>query len=149
MDKQDINTTQVPRRQVTVRSRAGATARIIQNIQLKFSSLFIEQPTLIYVRQGRKIIEWQEGSCVAESGQAVVIGGVSLDITNCLDIFPCYDAIWISWDNSLIEEFNTSQQLLPEEPVLVCSITALQSGFRKAINALLDGEQIPLDIARL
>ncbi|WP_277760833.1 AraC family transcriptional regulator [Pseudomonas sp. A34-9] len=136
---------------IAIRQGVGITARIVQQQELEFKRLFVEQPVLIVVEQGIKALRWSSGECLIRSGEAIAIaGGQSVDISNRLPEDGSYCARWLVWDSTLIAAYS---QMHPQQTVIrhampiTYSSAEFSTAYQRALQAVEDAT-IPLDIAR-
>lgn len=139
-------------RAILVRPGVGITAGIIQRGDLRFSHVAVDQPTLIVVRRGEKILHASHGEWTVRAGEAIAItGGETFHITNRLSSEGYYDARWLVWDPSLIEAFAAGAQPFasPTAAIPLGPIdTALMATFDRALEAIGDVQGMPQDVAR-
>jgi len=136
---------------IAQRSGVGFGACIRQQQALEFKRLFIDQPILIVVEHGVKILRWQNGEYIIHAGEAIAIaGGQSVDFSNFVAADGAYRADWLVWDAALIAEHAARH---PEQPVIRSALPIVQpppefgAAFRSALQAV-ENTDIPLEIAR-
>lgn len=138
---------------ITVRPGVGITAGILQQQELEFKRLFVEQPVLIVVERGIKAVRWSGGEYLIRSGEAIAIaGGQSVDITNRLAKDGSYRARWLVWDSTLIAAYADAhadaQQTVIHHAMPIPRISAeFATSYQRALQAIEDNS-IPQDIAR-
>lgn len=136
---------------ITHRPGVGTTATILQQQELEFKRLYIDQPVLIVVERGVKSVRWKNGEYIIRSGEAIAIaGGQSVDITNRLAEDGTYRAHWLVFDSALIVDHT---QRHGEQPVIhhalpICQAEAgFGNAFQRGLQAVTE-ESIPIGIAR-
>ena len=139
-------------RTIISRDGVGVSAGIIQQQELEFRQVVVEQPVLILVHKGSKLLRWKGGECIVDSGQAVAIaGGRTFDITNRIADDGSYEAAWLVWDAALIQEYaaRRSGQHQAGDVMPIGQVEpAFQSAYDSAVAALGDAENTPLEVAR-
>ncbi|WP_426308317.1 helix-turn-helix transcriptional regulator [Acidovorax facilis] len=136
---------------IFIRPGVGISADILQQQELEFKRLFVEQSVLIYVQQGIKVLRWEGGEYIIRAGEAIAVaGGQSVDITNRLAEDGGYRAHWLVCDKGLVDSYAEAH---PQQPAIVGALPIQQRSpeFRVALeHALLAvrDETIPADIAR-
>lgn len=136
---------------ITARQGVGSSAGILQQQELVFKRLFIEQPVLIVVERGIKALRWAGGEYLIRAGEAIAIaGGQSVDITNRLAEDGSYRAHWLVWDSELIAAYAEAQ---PRQAVIAHALPITHgspeftTAYHRALQAIEDAG-IPIDIAR-
>lgn len=136
---------------ITVRPGVGITAGILQQQELEFKRLFVEQPVLIVVERGIKAVRWSGGEYLIRSGEAIAIaGGQSVDITNRLAKDGSYRARWLVWDSTLIAAYadaHPQQTVIRHAMPIPRTSAEFATAYQRALQAIEDNS-IPLDIAR-
>lgn len=112
-------------RKIEQRSGIGATGHVIQRRDLLLARLVIDQPVLIVVRRGRKVLAKDGAETTLGPGDAVAItGGTVYDVINRPDAEGVYEACWLSMAPSLIDRFAATSSTpaiadhlaLPQQP---------------------------------
>lgn len=133
------------------RSGVGFGAGIRQQQELEFKRLFVDQPVLIVVERGTKVLRWQNGEYVIRAGDAIAIaGGQSVDITNSVAADGAYRADWLVWDAALIAEHaarHSGQPVIRNALPIVRPPPEFGAAFRSAQQAV-ENADIPQEIAR-
>lgn len=136
---------------ITTRQGVGSSAGVLQQQELEFKRLFIEQPVLIVVERGIKALRWEGGEYLIRSGEAIAIaGGQSVDITNRLAEDGGYRAHWLVWDSELIAAYAEAQ---PRQAVIAHALpiapgsAEFATAYHRALQAIED-MAIPIEIAR-
>jgi AraC-like DNA-binding protein len=133
------------------RPSVGTTATVLQQQELEFKRLYIDQPVLIVVERGVKSLRWKTGECTIRSGEAVAIaGGQSVDITNRPADDGSYRAHWLVWDAALIAAY-ADQHL--QQPVILHALPICmpEPGFAEAFLRAVESVEdalIPEEISR-
>lgn len=138
-------------RTIVARPGVGVSAHIVQNQELNFVRLVLEQPTFIWVRRGVKTLTTQQGVYTIHAGQAVAIaGGQTCDISNQPAATGGYEASWITWEPSLLQGYHPGKHSTPicSALVLVQPALAVEQAYERAAEAIRDQATLPLEIAR-
>jgi len=135
-------------RSIWAKPGVGAAGRIVQRSDSVVHRISIDEPTLILVEEGRKTIRWASGEKAAIRGEALSIqAGQTVDIINELGPTGNYRARWISWNQDLIRERDSTD--LRSDPVVqhteLCA--SFHSSFLQAFEALNDRVQLPTSVA--
>lgn len=137
--------------QIFVRPGIGIAADILQQRELEFKRLFIEQSVLIYVDAGIKSVRWEGGEFIIRAGEAIALaGGQSVDITNRLARDGSYRAHWLVCDSVAIDQY---AELNPNQPVIARALPIAQShaefgvALQRAVQAV-KSDEIPDEIAK-
>ncbi len=92
-------------RSLHVRPGVGMSASIVQKQALRFSRIFVDQPTLIVLRYGRKVLQSDGKEWSLGDGEAIVLaGGQTFDFSNRPAVHGAYEAQWLIWDPTLIQK---------------------------------------------
>lgn len=130
---------------IALRPGIAVSGSIVQRQPLLFRSLWIDQPTLVMVQSGYKILRGEAGTFRVEAGEAVALaGGQAFDVTNCLGDAPSYRARWLAWDRRLLEQWRGAAQ--GGRPQSVVALGAAAPAFAEAFTALtgsLDDPALP------
>ena len=79
---------------------------LIQRHKLKLNKSYFTQPTVIWVRRGRKILRWMNGEKIIQAGEMVMLAeNQQFDVINEPDKQGVYQADWLSINNAVIERF--------------------------------------------
>lgn len=103
------NSSTCPHNTIFSKHGVGHIARVRQGAELKFAQITMNTPMLVWVQRGSKLIQWVKGknvlhSTVVNAGQVVAIAaGSVLDVTNRIPGQGVYEALCLSWDQSLID----------------------------------------------
>ena len=136
---------------IVARPGVGVTAGVLQQQDLEFKRLFIENPVLIFVERGIKALRWPGGEYLIRAGQAIALaGGQSVDITNRPEDDGSYRAHWLVWDDALLAahadahpHLTVIRHALPITP----ASEEFACAFRRATQAVED-DGLPAAIAR-
>jgi len=135
---------------IIARPGVGISASILQQQELEFKRLFVEQPVLIVVEQGIKALRWSNGEYIIHAGEAIAVaGGQSVDVTNRLGDDGCYRAHWLVWDSTVVV---AHADRYPRQPVIRHALPIVQppvefgAAVHRALQAV-ESADIPLDIA--
>lgn len=133
------------------RAGVGTTAGVLQKQALEFKRVLIEQPILIVVEHGSKLLRQPAGEVLIRAGEAVAIAaGQTVDLVNQPAADGHYRALWLIWDGGLIAEHALTHA---EQPAIRGLLRlsgrddAWLAAFRRAVEAVGD-TALPLDIAR-
>lgn len=136
---------------ITNRPGVGTAGIVLQQGNLEFKRLYIENPVLIYVERGSKTVRWPGGEYLIRPGEAVAVaGGQSLDITNRLAPDGSYRAHWLVWDETLIEstaESNAHLAVIQYAHPITRDTASFAASLQRAIEAVEDNT-VPTLIAR-
>jgi len=136
---------------ITHRPGVGTSATILQQQELEFKRLYIDQPVLIVVESGVKSLRWKNGEYIIRSGEAIAIaGGQSVDITNRLAEDGSYRAHWLVWDDKLIAahaERHVSQTVIRHALPICMPEADFSEAFLRAVQGIED-TRIPDEISR-
>lgn len=133
--------------QPTITRRAGIalSGSIVQRQPLRFRRLWIDQPLLLFVESGHKILHGEAGSFRVDAGEAIALaGGQAFDVSNCLGAAPSYRASWLAWERGLLEQWPVPAARHRAQPVLRLGKPA--PAFAEAFAALtgvLDDPALP------
>jgi AraC-like DNA-binding protein len=136
---------------IFVRPGVGIAADILQQRELEFKRLFIEQSVLIYVEAGIKSVRWEGGEFIIRAGEAIALaGGQSVDITNRLAPDGSYRAHWLVCDSETIDRY---AELNPGQAVIARALPIAESrgefglALQRAMQAV-KSDEIPDAIAK-
>lgn len=128
----------------------GSVGVILQQQELEFKRLFIENPLLIYVEHGAKRVRWSGGEYLIRAGEAIALaGGQSLDITNRLAEDGSYRAYWLVWDDALIvaqAHAHPELAIIRHAQPMTFETQEFREALQRAMQAVED-ERIPSSIA--
>lgn len=128
----------------------GAAGAILQQQELEFKRLFIENPVLIYVERGIKTVRWSGGEYLIRAGDAIAVaGGQSLDVTNKLAEDGSYRAYWLVWDDALIAaqaDNHSELAIIRHAQPMIAGTQDFREALKRAIQAVED-DRIPISIA--
>ncbi len=137
--------------QIFVRHGVGISADILQQQELEFKHLFIEQSVLIYVQTGIKAVRWDGGEFILRAGEAIALaGGQSVDITNRLAQDGSYRAHWLVCDSRLIDRYaesNPDQLVISRALPIAPHSEEFGLALQRALQAVRDND-IPDEIAK-
>lgn len=135
---------------ITIRPSVGATGIVLQQQELEFKRLFIENPLLIFVERGIKSIRWRGGEYLIRAGEAIAVaGGQSLDVTNGPAGDGSYRACWLAWDSASIDAHASAHPglaIIRHAQPLTAGTDEFRDALRRAAQAVED-ESIPRSIA--
>ncbi|RRH81202.1 AraC family transcriptional regulator [Variovorax beijingensis] len=135
---------------LVTRIGVGSVGVILQQQELEFKRLFIENPLLIYVERGTKRVRWSGGEYLIRAGEAIALaGGQSLDITNRLAEDGSYRAFWLAWDDTLIvaqAHAHPELAIIRHAQPLTFGTQEFREALQRAMQAVED-ERIPSSIA--
>jgi AraC-like DNA-binding protein len=124
----------------------GATGHITQATRLNFTSLTTDQPLIIIIRRGRKVIRSPGYQFELEAGEAIAIAqGQVFDFENIPAEDGDYEARWLTIDPDLITAFGDPDGTAPVSPAhgLGRMSDGLSQAFETAVAALLDEGDLP------
>lgn len=130
---------------IVMRPGIAVSGSIVQRQPLRFRRLWIDQPTLVMVESGHKILHGEAGTFRIEAGEAVALaGGQSFDVSNYLGTAPSYRARWLAWERGLLEQWRAPAAANRAQPVVALGRVA--PAFADAFTALtlaLDDTGLP------
>jgi len=128
-------------RNIRSRPGIGATGHIVQDKELLFKHLVIDQPTLILILHGAKTLRSPHGSCDLCAGHAVAVTGGVFDVINRVPALGPYEAIWLTWDAALIaaHEAAAGMTATPRCHAPAHPLRAMHPAFAGAISAAIEG----------
>ncbi|MFZ6873259.1 helix-turn-helix transcriptional regulator [Undibacterium sp. Di27W] len=146
-------------REIHARKGIGIAAHVIQGNGLEVRRIHVQHPSLIIVEKGSKSVRADLGDCVqAKAGQAILLGGNQiLDFTNLLEAGMTYEARWLVFDVTLLEDsyyrcqaeaLEASKQSQAPVRLIPEVRDSLRSAFGCAWHALVSGNGIPDAVAR-
>lgn len=133
----------------------GSITTVMQKSSLTLFQVVIEQPMLVLIRHGTKILQYQNESVTVSAGQAIAINaGQTLDIRNCIANRQGYEAVCITWDEKLIRSFTeqlseTQRQML--RPIKVNTMDNRPREFQAAIERVtrcMAQSEVPAPVIR-
>ena len=120
-------------RSIAQRAGIGATGHVIQRRDVLLAHLVIDQPVLIVVRRGQKILAKDGVETSLSPGEAVAItGGTVYDVINRPDAEGVYEAHWLAMAPGLIDRFAAAST----SPVIAghLALRNLPADFRDAFD---------------
>ena len=120
-------------RSIAQRTGIGATGHVIQRRDVLLAHLVIDQPVLIVVRRGQKILAKDGIETSLSPGEAVAItGGTVYDVINRPDSEGVYEAHWLAMAPGLIDRFAAAST----SPVIAghLALQNLPADFRDAFD---------------
>ena len=91
---------------MSIRPSLAEKSTVIQRHKLKLNKSYFTQPTVIWVRRGRKILRWMNGEKIIQAGEMVMLAeNQQFDVINEPDKQGVYQADWLSINNAVIERF--------------------------------------------
>lgn len=147
-------------REIHVRANVATAAQVRQSCSLRILRMRLEVPVLILVDQGIKEVRPEHGPPVrAVPGQGIVIaGGQAVDFTNTVAEAAHYEARWLLFDPSLLDDPGyqaRAQQVrrAARSAAPACLLAripdALRAAFDAASHAAAAPRTVPEAIARL
>jgi AraC-like DNA-binding protein len=146
-------------RSLSNRSGVGIAAHVRQGQRLEILRARVELSALILVDRGVKAVKADGRTVRARHGQAIVLSGnQTVDFTNSVVEGRDYEARWMLFDNSLIDDpdyakraaaIASSSRPLPVVRLLEHVPSTLATAFEAATQALAAQATIPDAIARL
>lgn len=140
------------RHRIAYREGIGSTGYITQSNRLTFVSITTDQPAIIQVAHGLKLIRSGGRKFRVEAGQAIAIAqGEALSFENIPSPEGTYEARWIAIDPEVISQSSGFENAAVVQPAAVLETVParLAEAYRLAVDALLDPTQdLPDEIAR-
>ena len=141
----------IPRR-IDQRPGIGIGAHIRQSRELRIVRLQVDHPALLLVRKGAKRLAGNGNVVKIGSGEAVAIpAGQTVDVTNQMGADGSYEAEWLIFDPSLLQDFALAHPEFPprrESWALGDMEAGFLAAFEQARQALADPLGVPDGIAR-
>lgn len=146
-------------RSIHFRPGVGVAAHVLQGRGLEILRMRVEQPALIFVDRGIKSVKPQRGAAVrARPGQAIVLeGNQTVDFTNSVPDGTHYEARWLLFDATLLDDAYYQGRGAQVEPagtnaapgrLLTQPSDGLGQAFERARRALTPAAALPDAIAR-
>lgn len=146
-------------RAIHAKPGVGVAAHILQRRELEILRIHMEQPALILVDRGIKVVRPERGGAVrARPGQAIVLGGnQTVDFTNSVPDGIYYEARWLLFDSAVLDDPYYLGQALLAEPAGPSAAPAralpqlrdsVAHAFERACLALAPDAGIPDAVAR-
>ena len=139
------------KRTVIKRSGLGHVARIVQCSSQLYGGLMLDNPTIVFVRHGRK---WYRGGgkeFTVEAGQAIAIAdGQPFDVINHPAAERFYEAECIYCNPEIVAEFtaNRSNRVFISGAHLVRTPEPpFYEAFDRAVEAIVARDPLPCDVA--
>lgn len=141
-----------PFRSLEARDGVGVTLALAQARELTFKRLVIQQPMMILVKRGTKVLRGRGRKWVVHAGEAVAIAAdVVVDVVNRPSASGDYEARCLIWDDDLVAEHGARAAAVGAIDT-AASLERLEPGFHAAFEAvgraIGDTVGIPQDIAR-
>lgn len=138
-------------RTLSSRINVGSTAHVLHTQPLMMRHITIDEPTIILVRHGRKIIRWAQEEITLEAGDAVVIGeGHSFDIINTPSpLTGTYEASWLSFCADFVQNYcfmHAPRMSMNEANKMAEPGNSFRQAFYHTAEAITDTENIPESI---
>ncbi|TWI60280.1 AraC-like DNA-binding protein [Pseudoduganella lurida] len=134
--------------------RLGISAHVLQGRELQILRMQAELPALILVDRGTKSVRNERGTAVrAQPGDAIVLaGGQMLDFTNAVDGGGQYEARWLVFDTTLLDDPYYLQRAAHVPPSSLWVLPRIRPGianaFQAARQSLRPASGIPESVAR-
>ncbi|SFU15421.1 AraC-type DNA-binding protein [Kosakonia arachidis] len=135
-------------RKITSRTGVGSSAHVLQVQPLLAKNITVDEPTIILIRHGTKIIRWARNEIELTSGDAVIVGeGESFDIINT----PCslsgtYEADWLSFSSEVVTDYtcrNSRCTKINEAYALEATSESFRKSFYHTTDVFTDSASIP------
>ncbi|MCW2240527.1 helix-turn-helix transcriptional regulator [Azospirillum canadense] len=135
-------------RTIVNREAVGATAHITQRRKLLMAQILIEHPTLIVVRQGRKLLRGIGQEWHVEPGMAVALAeDQRFDVVNTPDAETgVYEADWLACAPEIVTRFATggvTGKPICDVHVLPSATRAFSDAFMRARQGIFDEDEVP------
>lgn len=99
-----------------IRHHLAEQNTVIQRNQLRLDKSFFPQPTVIFVRRGRKILRWIGGEQIVRAGEMVLLAeNQRFDVINEPDEQGIYQTDWLSIDSNVLTRFTRQNTQTPFE----------------------------------
>lgn len=125
-----------------IRRHLAEQNTVTQRNQLRLDKSFFTQPTVIFVRRGRKILRWMGGEQIVCAGEMVLLAeNQRFDVINEPDGQGIYEADWLSIDSAVIARFARQNTQKPFEILFYLPEHSLTcQAFERASQALSQPE---------
>ncbi len=138
----------LPFQPLTSRTGVGSSAHVLQVQPLLVKNITVDEPTIILIRHGTKIIRWARNEIELTAGDAVIVGeGESFDIINT----PCplsgtYEADWLSFSSEVVTGYtcrNSGYYKINEAYALEATSESFRNSFYHTADVFTDSASIP------
>lgn len=137
---------------ISVRPGAGAAAQIVQYNRLRYSNILIEQPVIIVVERGTKVLRQGDFECVIAPGEAVALQqGQVFDVVNAAEKDAAYLARWVAFDPQIVAAFRPTKDIgtpIDKAHLLTGLQPAFVDAFDAAAKSVAEADDVPLPVAR-
>lgn len=135
-------------RTIVNREAVGATAHITQRRKLLMARILIEHPTLIVVRQGRKLLRGIDQDWHIDPGMAVALAADQrFDVVNTPDAETgVYEADWLVCAPGIVTRFATggvAGKPICDVHVLPSATKAFSDAFLRARQGIFEESEVP------
>ena len=146
-------------RELHVQPGVGIAAHVLQARELEILRSHVDQPALIMVDKGTKIVRPARGGAVqARPGQAIILAGnQTVDFNNTVTDSAHYEARWLVFDNALLDDAYYRERASRIESggsgaaparLMARPSRQLANAFDNARQSLAPAENIPAAVAR-
>ncbi|WP_273874919.1 AraC family transcriptional regulator [Serratia marcescens] len=135
-------------RKITRRTGVGSSAHVRQVQPLLAKNITVDEPTIILIRHGTKIIRWAGNEIELTSGDAVIVGeGESFDVINT----PCplsgtYEADWLSFSSEVVTGYtcrNSRCTKINKAYALEATSESFRKSFYHTTDVFIESASIP------
>lgn len=130
-------------RSVATREQVGTTARVVQRGEVSSHKVVVEHPVLVQVLEGTKAIRRNGREWVVASGEVVVLaGGQAFDVRNRPGPEGRFEARWLVFDQTGLEEWFAENPGLPVVAEAM-RISKLEPDFARLLDAACEAIEKP------
>ncbi|MGN6210407.1 helix-turn-helix transcriptional regulator [Asticcacaulis sp.] len=104
-------------RRIVSRPGVGATATVRQVSEVRIARLLVQQPSLIVVKRGTKVVSQGDLDITAVAGDAVFLRGGRFDVVNKPDGEGLYEAFWLAWTSDSLAKYRATLACPPRDIV--------------------------------
>ncbi|CNJ59070.1 helix-turn-helix transcriptional regulator [Yersinia aldovae] len=132
----------------------GSSAHVIQHTELLLTSVYVEQPLLIMVNRGHKVIRWDNQECMIQAGEIVAVNsGQTINVINSLSDDGLFFSHQLRCDPCLIATFanhpaSAGLELIPGVMPIRNLAPEFINTFGNTFKAISDNGNIPPTIIR-
>lgn len=135
-------------RKITSRAGVGSAAHVLQIQPLLAKNITLDEPTIILIRHGTKLIRWSGNEMALTAGDAVIVGeGESFDVINTPSpLSGTYEADWISFSSEIVTGYtcrNSGCTKINEAYALEATSESFRKSFYHTTDAFTESASIP------
>jgi AraC-like DNA-binding protein len=135
-------------KEIHTRSGLATVARILQCADIAFVRVPVDQPTLVWVRRGTKIVRHAGQEWTAGPGSFLALAEATVfDVRNRPDADNRYEAFWVSFAPALVAEFPAVGPTVDKAFLFPDPPQALEEAYLTAMRAVTAGQELPDGVA--